>query len=489
MPPFTHNVLTLPQSSLAILIDGLRSDSLATRVASASSLDKISSGLGVDRTIDELIPFLADSIDDDDTVLLAIATVLPKLVDLLPAHHRPVLLKPLELLLTVEESSVRQAAAASLIIILPTFPKQALVQELPPLILRLGHSSFFTSRLSAADLLPVLVQHLTDSKSTTDEAVDASAPADAAAPDPDLQAAKELYEALARDDTPMVRRAAYTVLPALLKSITTSNDDTLTTLTDTLLPLFTSLAVDGQDSVRLITPATTVAVINLLPHPYSITATTVVTQRLLPTYLAAAADRSWRVRWSCAVNFATLLAAITPKDGSGTDSAVFFKLRQAYTTLLHDPEPEVRSAAIAVLPVLCESVSRSDDKATPDSTTGELPPSPVAALALSLLPSLPQLTSDAHAHVRAALAAVLPLLAPPLGAAQTQSHLLPLLLPLLRDPDSAVRLALLSNLKAINEVVGADTLAQAVLPAVVELAEDTKWRVRQAVIEEVRTAR
>jgi hypothetical protein len=46
---------------------------------------------------------------------------------------------------------------------------------------------------------------------------------------------------------------------------------------------------------------------------------------------------------------------------------------------------------------------------------------------LSLLPSLPPLIQDSFPHVRSALSAVLPLLAPALGKDNTQAHLLPLL--------------------------------------------------------------
>jgi serine/threonine-protein phosphatase 2A regulatory subunit A len=452
-----------------MLIDGLRSDDVETRVLSANSLSLISSGLGPDRTIDELIPFLADSIDDDDAVLLALSKSLPSLKPLLRPEQLVSLLKPLELLLTVEESTVRQQALVSLVSVLSddassttdassnTFPRTDLLANLPPLISRLGHSSFFTSRLSAAELLPVLLSHL-DYANTADGGGDGDGNDTAAS----LADAKTLFETLSRDDTPMVRRAAYTVLPMFLKALPQPH---LPHLTETLLPLFTSLAVDGQDSVRLITPDTTVKLVELLEaelqdKPASLEASTVVTQRLVPTFLSAASDMSWRVRWSCAENFSQLLKAIQPLELAPTDS-LYTSLLAAYTALLRDPEPEVRSSAISSLPSLC--------------TTAEL--------TLTLLPSLPPLLKDTFPHVRSSLAAVLPLLSPSLGAEQTQLHLLPHLLPLLRDSDSGVRLALLANLKALN--AGMDTLAQAVLPAVVELAEDTKWRVRQAVIEEV----
>jgi serine/threonine-protein phosphatase 2A regulatory subunit A len=131
---------------------------------------------------------------------------------------------------------------------------------------------------------------------------------------------------------------------------------------------------------------------------------TVVTQRMLPTFLSSAQDRSWRVRWSCAEHFSALLKAIEPLKLPAADP-LYTNLLSSYTSLLHDPEPEVRSSSISTLANLC--------------TTSEL--------VLSLLPSLPPLIQDSFPHVRSALSAVLPLLAPALGKDNTQAHLLPLL--------------------------------------------------------------
>ena len=53
----------------------------------------------------ELLPFLTEGIDDEDEVLLALATSLEKLVDLAGGpDHAHNLLPPLELLLTVGKS-------------------------------------------------------------------------------------------------------------------------------------------------------------------------------------------------------------------------------------------------------------------------------------------------------------------------------------------------------------------------------------------------
>jgi serine/threonine-protein phosphatase 2A regulatory subunit A len=177
-----------------VLIDGLRSEEVDVRLVSAKSLSTISAALGSERTVDELIPFLSETLDDDDAVLLALAGSLPELLPLLPPKDVPALLKPLGLLLTVEEAAVRQSAIASLTELLPSFPPGEIVGSLAPLVQRLGSSSFFTSRLSAADLLPVFLRYL---PKQGEEGAEGAAQ--------EIEAATALFATLSRDDTPMVR--------------------------------------------------------------------------------------------------------------------------------------------------------------------------------------------------------------------------------------------------------------------------------------------
>ena len=79
------------------------------------NLSKLTCSLGPERSRKELIPFLNDSIDDEDEVLLVLAEELGGFVDLVGgAEHYHVLLTPLESLVTVEETGVREKAIASL---------------------------------------------------------------------------------------------------------------------------------------------------------------------------------------------------------------------------------------------------------------------------------------------------------------------------------------------------------------------------------------
>ncbi|CEP13078.1 hypothetical protein, partial, partial [Parasitella parasitica] len=100
--------LTQETSNVATLIDELKHEDVALRLNSIKKLDIISNALGVERTRTELVPFLQESIDDEDDVLLALAEELGKLVDAVGGkEYAYFLLPPLENIAAVEEATVR----------------------------------------------------------------------------------------------------------------------------------------------------------------------------------------------------------------------------------------------------------------------------------------------------------------------------------------------------------------------------------------------
>ena len=78
------------------------------RLNSIKKLSTIALALGVERTRSELIPFLTDTIYDEDEVLLALAEQLGTFTPLVGGtQFVNCLLPPLESLATVEETIVR----------------------------------------------------------------------------------------------------------------------------------------------------------------------------------------------------------------------------------------------------------------------------------------------------------------------------------------------------------------------------------------------
>ena len=100
---------------IAVLIDELRNEDVQLRLNSIKKLSTIALALGVERTRSELIPFLTDTIYDEDEVLLALAEQLGTFTPLVGGQeHVHCLLPPLESLATVEETIVRDKAVESL---------------------------------------------------------------------------------------------------------------------------------------------------------------------------------------------------------------------------------------------------------------------------------------------------------------------------------------------------------------------------------------
>ena len=93
---------------LAILIDELKSEDVVLRLNAIRRLSTIALALGEERCREELVPFLMESLDDEDEVLLALAEELGNFVEYVGGPQwAHLLLSPLENLAAVEETLVR----------------------------------------------------------------------------------------------------------------------------------------------------------------------------------------------------------------------------------------------------------------------------------------------------------------------------------------------------------------------------------------------
>lgn len=99
---------------LAILIDELKSEDVVLRLNAIRRLSTIALALGPDRSREELVPFLMESLDDEDEVLLALAEELGGFTEYIGGPpHAHLLLGPLENLAAVEETLVRDKVSAA----------------------------------------------------------------------------------------------------------------------------------------------------------------------------------------------------------------------------------------------------------------------------------------------------------------------------------------------------------------------------------------
>jgi len=410
---------------IAILMDELRSEDVQLRLNAIHSIPTIALALGPDRARVELIPFLQESVDDEDEVLLALAEELGRNFEeyIGGGEHAHILLGPLENLSAVEETLVRDKAAESITKVAAVLSQSQMEEYYIPLVKRLSQGEWFTSRTSSAALYAAVY------------------PKVSTAIQDDLRKA---FFALASDDTPMVRRAAAKWLGPLLAHFSQQH-----ILSDGL-PIYRRLQSDDQDSVRLLTIEDLIAIAKRITPAE-------VKEHLLKQIKQSVGDKSWRVRYMAATHFNDLANAV------GTE-VVREELVALYVSLLKDNEAEVRTAAATQIPGFSSSLEKD-------------------VILARIIPCVRDLSQDASQHVRAALAKEISGVAPLLGREATIEHLLPLFLHLLKDDFPEVRLNIISKLETVNNVIGIELLSESLLPAIVELAEDKSWRVRQAIIE------
>lgn len=219
------------------------------RLNSIKKLSTIALALGEERTRTELVPFLTETIYDEDEVLLALAEQLgtftsnkiefkfcwtPQLIKFLLSRfldlvggpdYAMYLIPPLESLATVEETVVRDKAVESLRNVAAQHSAHDLEVHVIPTLQRLVSGEWFTSRTSACGLFSVCYPRVPASVKSE---------------------LRNLFRQLCQDETPMVRRAAAGKLGEFAKVVEVEY------LKADLIPMFVQLAQDDQDSVRLL---------------------------------------------------------------------------------------------------------------------------------------------------------------------------------------------------------------------------------------------
>ncbi|KAI6246249.1 Protein phosphatase PP2A regulatory subunit A [Erysiphe necator] len=411
---------------IAVLIDELKHDDVLLRLNAIHRLSTIALALGAERTRDELIPFLDESVEDEDEVLMALSEELGKFVEYVGGPEwGHVLLSPLENLAAIEELLVREKAVESLNKICDQISPQQIEAYFIPLTLRLSKADWFTSKISATGLY--------------------NTPYKKCAP-PIQEQLRHHFGQLVHDETPMVRRQAASNLAKFVKEMPPL------IIIDEMIPLFQHLASDDQDSVRLLTVEVLIAIAESVPKEQQSSHGVLLTalRKLIE-------DKSWRVRYMIADRFEKISKAVD-------DEVVSRDLVPAFVKLLKDNEAEVRAAIAGQIPGFCKLINR-------------------ATILNEILSSVEDLVSDTSQHVRSALGTQIGGLAPILGKQETIDHLLPMFLQMLKDEFPDVRLHIISKLELVNQVIGIELLAQSLLPAIVQLAEDKQWRVRLAIIQ------
>ncbi|KRX81677.1 Serine/threonine-protein phosphatase 2A 65 kDa regulatory subunit A alpha isoform [Trichinella sp. T6] len=367
---------------IAILIDELRNEDVQLRLNSIRKLSTIALALGPERTRTELIPFLTDTIYDEDEVLLALGEQLGNFTHLVGGpEYVSCLLSPLESLATVEETVVREKAVESLRTLADKHSVHDLEEKFVPVVRHLAAGDWFTARTSACGLFSVVYPRVSPAVKTE---------------------LRTLFRNLCKDDTPMVRRAAASKFGEFAKVVELDN------FKQDLMTAFVELASDDHDSVRLLLVEGCVTVAELL-RPENC-------DPLRPVIIRLAEDKSWRVRYMVADKFTDIQKAVGPE-------AMCTELSNAFIALLKDVEAEVRSAAASRVIEFCKNL--------PEASRENL-------IFNQVLPCVKDLVNDVNQHVKTSLASVIMGMAPLLGREKTVEHLLPMYLMLLKDETAEI---------------------------------------------------
>jgi serine/threonine-protein phosphatase 2A regulatory subunit A len=178
----------------------------------------------------------------------------------------------------------------------------------------------------------------------------------------------------------MVRRAAAGKLGEFAKVVE------LEKMRTDMVTLYSSLAEDEQDSVRLLAVEACVAVAGLLPS-------TDIEALAMPTLRQAIQDKSWRVRYMVADKFTELQKAVGPEITKN-------ELVKAFRDLLRDQEAEVKTAAALKLKEFSDGLPK-DSRET--------------LIMTMIIPCVKDLVTDPNTHVKSALASKIMGLSPILG--------------------------------------------------------------------------
>ncbi|XP_072125759.1 serine/threonine-protein phosphatase 2A 65 kDa regulatory subunit A beta isoform-like [Mobula birostris] len=430
---------------------------LELRLNNIKQLPTIALALGVERTRNELLPLLTDTIFDEDEALLALAEQLGSFTVLVGGpEYVHCLLPPFENLATVEKSVVRDKAIDSLRAISHEHSPADLEVHFVPLVKCLTCGDWFTSRTSACSLFSVCYPRVSSSVKAE---------------------LCQLFHSLCSDDTPVVRQAAASKLGEFAKVLE------LEFLKSDIIPLFTFLASDEQYSVRLLTVEACVSIAQLLPQE-DLEALVMLTLR------QAMDDESWRVRYVVADKFSELQKTVGPEIMEND-------LVPAFQNLLKDCEAEVRAAGANKVKDFCENLPVDCRETVTISHILQYVKCPsmsfhliilcvsfpgIHQLSQSLMPAIVELAEDAKWRVRLAIIEYMPLLAGLLGVEFFDEKLNSLCMTWLVDHVYAIREAATNNLTKLVEKFGKDWAESTIVPKVLAMASDPNYHHRMTTL-------
>jgi len=209
---------------IEFLKEEMESDEIAFRVNAIHRLKTIVTLVGGEQFKNQLLPYLESLIKkEDDEVLFAIADELGNISNLLFGGYT-ILIPALETLASVEETVVRDAAVKSFQTLSGLMSDSDLQNSYIPMILRLASGEWFTSRVSAVNLMYAIYPRAGAIK----------------------EKIRQKFIELCNEETPMVRRA----IASKIGEFSTFVEKDI--VINELIPIFKQLSTDEQDSVKVL---------------------------------------------------------------------------------------------------------------------------------------------------------------------------------------------------------------------------------------------
>lgn len=415
-----------PSFVLNFFIEELNSDNVHHRLFAANNISLVAAAMGHEHARAELMQFLMTANQLDGEVQMSLASCFGSLIKYVGGpDYAHVLLGPLKVLASAEESIVRDKAIESMGIICDSIPAANADTNLMATCRDLSSAEFFTARASACAFIVKVYSKVSDSNKT---------------------ALRGIFKALVKDETPMVRRSALKYLPTLCEALP-SNIIT----TEVTKDILTNSVNDDEDSVRLLLPASLSVISGKLNDSER---ASIIIQFLR----MIVKDGSWRVRSALANELPTIAKPFTQESVMNDICPILFRL-------MRDPEAETKTAACRAISGILALLNGQE-----------------AFIADKFIPEIGGLTNDGAPQVRREVALRLMELASVIDRHNANASIVPLFIQILRDSDNEASVALLTSLLTYVDKVDLTGMTPAILPVILEIAGETHWRVKVVII-------
>jgi serine/threonine-protein phosphatase 2A regulatory subunit A len=411
---------------LQLFKDELANEEISVRVNAVRRLPTVVTALGSNSAaFGQLLAFLDNLIatSDDDEVLFGLAEAIHALVEYVEPQQ---LLPLLERLLAIEETIVREKSVEAFTYMVKRLSRHEIASLIIPSVSRMALSQSFSIKMSALNIITEIFPLLNPEEKV---------------------GILDKINTLFAEESLILRRNLANKLGKICKYISKE------TLQNEIFNHFKNLTNDDSDSVRIITIESLIELAKVFSNEENKTF-------VIPLIIQMTGDKSWRVKLVLAKCFADLAEAV------GNDIAEN-SLISIFSTLLRDPENEVRIAAVKSLKkfVLLLSLEKIQ----------------------SILAYLQTLAKDAVSLVRTGvcevLIEILKMNLEPLGKEVTKVRIQPIITELINDKDIEVKIEALKLLpfwaKWVNtyvlDLISSGTFALAF--------ESPNWRIRHAILE------